>query len=105
MNRRMNEIQQNKLDSTALTVPIDSALERMRLIELAKNAKSKGLPLLVDTQVAATMLGCSYAKLTRDRWSGIGLPYTKPYRKVSYDLRDVLDLLESKVVKHQVTAA
>lgn len=53
---------------------------------------------LNESQVSE-MLGISVAKLRRDRWLNIGIPYTKWNRSVRYMLRDVEAAIERNRVK------
>ena len=45
-------------------------------------------------RVIAEVLCCSEAKLERDRWAGIGLPYTRHGRRILYRKGDVIAHLE-----------
>jgi len=44
--------------------------------------------------VIELVLGCSEAKLERDRWAGVGLPYTKHGRRVLYRKGDLIGHLQ-----------
>jgi hypothetical protein len=45
--------------------------------------------------VVAAVLGCSEAKLERDRWLGVGLPYSRFGRGIRYQKRDVTTTMDS----------
>ena len=45
---------------------------------------------LFDQRVIAAVRDCSTAKLERDRWQGIGIPYVKDGARVRYRKSDVL---------------
>ena len=47
-----------------------------------------------DQRVIAAVLSSSEAKLERDRWLGVGLPYSRHGRRILYKKADVLALLE-----------
>ena len=47
-----------------------------------------------DQRTMLAVLRCSAAKLERDRWLGIGLPYSRFGRRVLYKKADVVALLE-----------
>jgi hypothetical protein len=49
---------------------------------------------LATTDMVAAYLGCSKAKLERDRWAGGGIPFKKISRSVRYKKADVLAYLE-----------
>lgn len=45
---------------------------------------------LVSQKTVAILLGCSEAKLERDRWAGTGVPFVKVGRMVRYRKADIL---------------
>ncbi|MGZ8915524.1 MAG: hypothetical protein ACXW1Z_20755 [Methylobacter sp.] len=48
---------------------------------------------LFNTVVAAHVIGCSMAKLERDRWLGSGVKFIKIGRAARYRKSDILDYL------------
>lgn len=60
-------------------------------IELAREFAESHDDALVTTGQVAAWLDCSEAKLERDRWAGVGIPYIKHGRHVRYVKRVVLE--------------
>ncbi len=52
---------------------------------------------LANQQQVAAYLGCSTAKLERDRWAGTGIPYIKVGRLVRYRKSDVLAYVNGRL--------
>ncbi len=52
---------------------------------------------LTDQQQVAAYLGCSTAKLERDRWTGVGIPFLKVGRLVRYRKADVMAYVDGQV--------
>lgn len=50
---------------------------------------------LFKSPIIAAVRSCSTAKLERDRWAGIGVPFIKDGRNVLYRKRDVLAYLSA----------
>lgn len=57
------------------------------------------LPALMDQQKAAEYLGISEKKLERDRWMEKRIPYVKLGRHVRYRAADLLEYVESNIVR------
>lgn len=53
-------------------------------------------PELVDEKEAAALLRVSVAKLQRDRWAGIGIPFIKLGRAVRYSKQTLLEHCEAQ---------
>jgi hypothetical protein len=60
-------------------------------VELAREFIEAHEEALLGTPPVAAWLDCSEAKLERDRWAGVGIPYIKHGRHVRYVKRVVLE--------------
>ncbi|CAI8749249.1 MerR family transcriptional regulator [Methylocaldum szegediense] len=60
-------------------------------VELAREFAESHPDALVTTAQVAAWMDCSEAKLERDRWAGVGIPYIKHGRHVRYVKRVVVE--------------
>lgn len=56
------------------------------------------IPVLLDQEAAAKLLGFSTKKLERDRWCEKQIPYVKMGRTVRYRASDLLAYIEGNIV-------
>jgi hypothetical protein len=63
-------------------------------VELAREFAESHPDALVTTAMVAAYLNCSEAKLERDRWAGVGIPYIKIGRHVRYVKRVVVESVQ-----------
>ena len=52
---------------------------------------------LFPQKTIAAVLDCSLAKLERDRWEGVGVPYLKIGKAVRYRKNETTEYLDSKM--------
>lgn len=53
---------------------------------------------------ASKLTGMSVAWFQRDRWKGGGIPFVKMERSVRYNVRDLIDFMESRKCKSTTEA-
>lgn len=89
------------MEATVVEVPKPTESNASKLAHFYASSGEAWFP----QHVVALVLGCSEAKLERDRWAGAGLPYSKFGRLVRYQKADVLAYLESGRQAHGATPA
>lgn len=71
-----------------------SKKSQINIIEARADFDTAPQSTLFDQKTISIVLGCSTAKLERDRWQGGGIPFIKIGRLVKYRKADVLKWLD-----------
>ncbi len=56
-------------------------------------------------KTAAAVMDCSEAKMERDRWAGVGIPFIKMGRAVRYQKRSILEHVDQFKPVHSTAEA